>query len=510
MEKIPTKNFEASTNEEIKTLIESVERTDKIDINVLKEIFSQGKGDNFGLWNLVLSGHGLWPSDLEEMLIKPTTVIGDKTSKIKGIIESLKEKDYRESIIAGLKLKDVSYDSDFAFANVPFDDENLKKVIEVVENKKILNPKVLVVIGIGGSNLGTMAIHEAINGKFYNETNPKIKVYFVDTVDADYISTILNMVENELREYNNILVTVISKSGTTTETVGNFELFIELLRKYKKEKYKDYVVAITDKGSILEQYSNESGFAVLEIPKKVGGRYSVFTSVGLFPLAILGIGIAKLIEGAREMSQTCLSLDIEKNYSSVSASIFFYYYFKNIRISDTFLFAVNLEAVGKWYRQLVGESIGKEYDKNNKKVEIGITPTVSIGSTDLHSVAQLYLGGPNDKFTTFVDVQNNFTNLVLPKLNELEKLVSNIQGLEMSEIMNAIIQGTKTAYTKKQRAFCSVSLLDKSEKSIAKFLQFKMFEIAYLGHLFNINPFDQPNVELYKQETRNILKQGLK
>jgi len=154
----------------------------------------------------------------------------------------------------------------------------------------------------------------------------------------------------------------------------------------------------------------------------------------------------------------------------------------------------------------MGESIGKEFNKEKERVFEGITPTVSIGSVDLHSMAQIYLGGPYDKFTTFVNVKQNNSDVTVPNLSEYSKLVDVIQGKKLKEIMDAISIGTQTAFKKGERPFMEITLPDKTEYSIGQLLQLKMMEMMYLGFLLNVNPFDQPNVEDYKIETRKILE----
>jgi len=395
------------------------------------------------------------------------------------------------------------YDDDRASINLPYDKDMLSKVRQAVEDKSQLNPEYLVVVGIGGSNLGTMAVQEAVLGKFYNQLDPNVKVLYADTVDSDPINAIVKMVESTLERDCNIILNVISKSGTTTETVANFEIIIDSLRKHKKE-YEKYVVVTTDEDSKLWNLALKEGFSVLEIPKKVGGRYSVFSPVGLFPLGLLGIDIEHLLDGARFMRDACINLDIEQNLAAVGAAIQYRHYKNGKNITDLFLFSNNLEAVGKWCRQLIAESLGKEFNIKGERANVGITPTVSIGSTDLHSMAQLYLGGPYDKFTTFVRVENN-NSINVPRLEGYSELVSGIQGRSLKDIMDAILEGTKAAFRKDRRPFFEITLPDKSEHSIGQFLQFKMIETIYLAYLLDVNPFDQPNVESYKRETRKIL-----
>lgn len=178
---------------------------------------------------------------------------------------------------------------------------------------------------------------------------------------------------------------------------------------------------------------------------------------------------------------------------------------KQITIHDLFVFSVQLESLGKWYRQLVGESLGKEFDTDGNKVHVGITPTVSVGSIDLHSVGQLYLGGPYDKFISFLSIDEHKPTISVPKLAQFDELVANIQGKPLASIMQAILHGVKAAYKKSERPFCSFIWPTLSPYYLGQFMQLSLLEIVYLGNLLNVNPFDQPNVEQYKDETRKVL-----
>jgi len=397
------------------------------------------------------------------------------------------------------------YDTDYASVNLLEDAHMLQIVKATVQEKRKLQPSMLVVIGIGGSHLGTAAMHEALYGKLYNEQNPELKVYFADSVDTDYIYDIVLLVEQEIEKGHNVIINVVSKSGTTTETIANFEIFLSLLQRYRGIDYCNYVIVTTDEDSLLWDLAEKKKFSRLSVPKKVGGRYSVFSSVSLFPLAMLGVDINQLIAGARAMIAASIHTDIFTNNAALSAAILYLHYQKNITIHDTFLFSEDLENVGKWYRQLMGESIGKEFDRRGRQVFVGITPTVSIGSSDLHSVVQLYLGGPYDKFTSFISVQKSKSDITVPVLDEFKQLVAQIQGKQLSFIMDAILRGAYAAYQKNKRPFVIIELPEKSAYYLGQLLQFKMIEIIYLGYLLGINPFDQPQVELYKKETRKIL-----
>ena len=398
----------------------------------------------------------------------------------------------------------TGYNDNFSFINLPDDAKQLNVVKELIREKLILDPRLLVVVGIGGSNLGAIAVQEAILGKLYNLSDPRIRVLYADTTDPYLIRNIAKIMKATFENEGNVLLNVISKSGTTTETIANFRVLVGILKKHKRE-YKEYVVATSDRGSKLWNLAVREGFAALEIPVKIVGRYSVFSSVGLFPLGLLGINIESLLEGARKMRDLCLTIDLDKNPAAVTASIQYNHYVEGKNVFYLFFFSSDLESLGKWCRQLIAESLGKEFDRNGGKVNVGMTPTVSIGSTDLHSIAQLYLGGPYDKLVTFISVEDTGPKLLIPQDDEYSGLIPEINGRSLDEILNAILEGTKEAFRRSNRPFIEISLPDKTESSIGQFMHLKMIETVYLGRLLNVNPFDQPNVEKYKKETRRIL-----
>lgn len=399
----------------------------------------------------------------------------------------------------------LGYDTDYAFINVVNDAALLNAIKELAYAKKKLQPTMLLVVGIGGSNLGTLAVQQALCGMFYNEHNPEIKVYYLDTVDSDYTNDILLLAQQALEKDETVLLNVVSKSGTTTESIANFEIFLSLFKSYYEDEYKHYVIVTTDHGSALWQLAQEEQFATLTIPKKLGGRYSLFSAVGLFPLAMIGVDVYQLVRGAQSAIPNALSRDVFENKAAVSAAHIFAHYQQQMAIHNFFIFSVDLQGIGAWYRQLMGESIGKAQLRSGEKAAIGILPTTSIGSTDLHSMVQFYLAGPNSTYTTFLSVETNKSELIIPAQQQFEKIVHNIQDKPLATIMKAILHGVFQAYQEKNRPFSTIILQEKSAYCIGQLLQFKMFEIVYLAALLSISPFDQNEVELYKQATRKIL-----
>lgn len=394
------------------------------------------------------------------------------------------------------KLNSVKdYSNENASIHLPNDEQNLRIVNAAITLKQKLKPQLIVVVGIGGSNLGTIAVQEAILGKQWNLHNTP-RIMYADTTDPDSLQIIITEMQNTLRQGQQLILNVISKSGSTTETTANFEILLNVLKRHRKDSQK-YVVATTDKNSKLWQIATKNNYSVLEIPKNVGGRYSVLSPVGLFPLGMIGINIKELLDGAEWMKQQCLST---KSPATIGASILYLNTKAGKNIHDNFLFSTDLESLGKWYRQLLAESTGK--------TKPAPTPTVSIGSTDLHSMAQLYLGGPNDKYTTFVTTYYNNT-IKVPDYPEYNTLVENLQKKELNQIMKAIYSGVKTAYKKGKRTFTEIHMDGKTTYNIGAFMQLKMIETILLATLMKVNPYDQPAVEEYKKETQKILSRNI-
>lgn len=394
-----------------------------------------------------------------------------------------------------------------SFVNLPFDNELVGNVRRVVREKVTKQLKYVIVIGIGGSNLGAKAVYDALFG-YFDVLTPHYfpKMLWVDAVDGAFLTQLNTLFKLEIKDQKELLVVMISKSGTTTETVADAEIVLQSLeKKFSRQFVLDRTVIITDKDSGLWKRSGAFGITRLWVPEKMNGRYSVFSAVGLFPLTACGVDIKTLLDGAGRGRLACLSENLFKNPAAVSAAVIFLANKKGKTIHDTFIFEPALESVGKWYRQLVGESLGKEYNREGKVVHAGITPTVSIGSVDLHSVGQLYLGGPRDKITTFVSVERG-PDIKVPGQQLFPDLVEGISGRSTREIMSTILTGVKVAYRKRKLPLMEIILPDVSARSIGEFLQFKMLEVMYLGQLMEVNAFDQPNVEEYKQVTRHILK----
>jgi len=426
-----------------------------------------------------------------QFLYQNTTTLDD--ASILTTAESLDE--YSEKIAA--VISSSSYDEPECTVNLPTDASILSAVQRMVEKKKTPQMKYVIVIGIGGSNLGTKAVYDALWGHYDGlEPHRFPKILFLDTQDERILTKTISLLSS-CESPDEFVINVISKSGGTTETMANLEtLSPALLSRFGDITSR--MVFTTVENSAMHKKAQEKGVDVLFMPEMVGGRYSIFSTVGLFPLALVGVNIEQLRKGAENMRDICgnKSLALE-NPAKISASLLYLLSLQGKKINDNFIFLPQLESMGKWYRQLMGESIGKEGK--------GITPTVSMGSVDLHSVAQLYLEGPNDKTTTFITGGSPLADVNVPdKLTY--GIVPVIQGKRIFDIMQSIVGGTLIAYKNQKRAYMHVVFVKINEELLGEFMQFKMLEMMYLGKLLEVNTFDQTGVELYKVETKKLLE----
>lgn len=412
--------------------------------------------------------------------------------------------DYREHLAQ--VVKDRQADALEASLLLPEDDAYAQASYEVVEALRTPELKYVFVVGIGGSNLGTKAIFDALHmheSAFGFLSGPEL--LFSDTPDPTQLKAQVRLIEERVHTPEEVAIVVISKSGGTTETIFNAETLLAALAEKFQTVPKERVAVITDEGSKLWQAAEARGFLKAAVPEAVGGRFSVLSAVGLIPLALAGVDVEELRRGAADMLAVSL-LDSDDNLARASAAVLCASLESGKSIHDTFTFLPQLYSSGLWYRQLMGESVGKAYDLDGDLVHTGMTPTVSIGSTDLHSVAQLYLGGPRDKITTFLSLTNEADSLATPQKRVFPDLVPMINGRSAEEVMSAIYEGTKIAYQKNQLPFMEMVFEEISAYSLGAWLQSKMVEMMYLGHLLNVNTFDQPNVESYKVETKKILE----
>lgn len=352
----------------------------------------------------------------------------------------------------------------------------------------------IVVLGIGGSALGPICLAQTLGHLFSNEMSHGPKFHVLDNIDPTLIT--------ELEEVINLektLFIVITKSGTTPETIAQYCYFRDKCEQAKLT-INDHFVFITDaKKGLLREIANSEKIPSFEIPENVGGRFSVLTPVGLLPAALLGFNIDELIEGAKKIRDLFLSQDSEKNLPFTLATISYLLSKKGKNIEVLMPYSQKLIRFSDWYKQLLGESIGKRVNNKNEEVFSGLTPVNALGVTDQHSQTQLYNEGPNDKIITFIEVENLGPKLTIPNFTEHPNLTFN-------ELLQTEKKGTEMAYTKNDRPNITIKVDSVGENSLGALLLLLEAKIAFLGEFFEINAFDQPGVELSKQLTHELLQ----
>ncbi len=392
-------------------------------------------------------------------------------------------------------MQEFVYATPEQFISLPFDAKRLKAIMQAAQEKKDLKPTLVVLIGIGGSSLGTLAVYEALRQTCSCDGNAA-RLLCADTIDGQLTSTLLTEIEEEWQRGGKVLSIVVSKSGTTMETLINAACCFEITKKHS-QNYAQWITIITDQDSPLWKLGQAEKFQLLEVPKNVGGRFSVFSAVGLFPLAVLGVEVEQLLAGAR----AAVHGEVHARTAGELAAYVYLQYERGLHMHDMFTFVPALYACGQWWRQLVGESLGKE---RVGREPVGITPTVSLGTNDLHSVAQLYLAGPDERFTIFISCEQQGADVAIPQ-NIFSELARLEKGISVARVHDAIFGGVCAAYEQKKRAFMTITFDAITAHEVGYFLQLQMMSVVYLGALFEVNVFDQPQVELYKQKTRQRL-----
>ncbi len=355
---------------------------------------------------------------------------------------------------------------------------------------------ILIVIGIGGSYLGARAAIELLRSPFYNNLKKDTAdIYFVgNNVSPSYLQEVLSICEGK-----DIAVNVISKSGTTTEPALAFRVFKTLLeKKYGAEGAKERIYCTTDKArGTLKELADKNGYETFVIADDVGGRYSVLTAVGLLPIAVAGCDIKKMMDGAKEAQLAFDNSDVTQNDCYKYAATRFALYQKGKGVEIMVSFDPAYAMMSEWYKQLFGESEGKD----NK----GIYPSSVTFSTDLHSLGQFIQEGPRMMFETFIDIKN-------PKQDFfIEADENNFDGLnflsnqEMSKVNRKVMEATILAHTEGGVPAVVLEVPEINEYEFGYMVYFFEKACAVSGYLLGVNPFNQPGVESYKKNMFALL-----
>lgn len=380
-------------------------------------------------------------------------------------------------------------------------------VEDIIATAKQISDKyeAFVVLGIGGSALGPIAIHQALRHLHYNELSKAKRggprLYVEDNVDPERMEALLDVIDVETTMFN-----VVTKSGSTSETMSQYLIIEKILKEKLGDKFAEHIVATTDekKGNLIK-LAKENSLKTFYVPDGVGGRFSELCPVGLLAAAVCGIDIKALLAGAAYMDEICAEHDVWKNPAYMLATLQYIAMGKGLNISVLMPYADSLKYMADWYAQLWAESLGKRYDNDGKIVNAGQTPAKSLGVTDQHSQVQLYTEGPFDKVLTFVGVDKYRSDVAIPHGCEHIPDVAFLGGHSLNELIKTEQTATEYALLKSGHMSNSITLPVVNEFTVGQLLYLFEVETAFAGELLNINAFDQPGVEEGKNATYAFL-----
>ncbi|MBO4989165.1 MAG: glucose-6-phosphate isomerase [Clostridia bacterium] len=362
-----------------------------------------------------------------------------------------------------------------------------------------------VVLGIGGSALGPIAIFQALCHLHYNELPKKIrkgpKFYVEDNVDPVRMKELLDVIDPAKTCFN-----VISKSGATSETMTQYLIISDELKK-AGVNIKDHMIFTTDakKGNLNKISAELGGIKSYVLPDGVGGRFSELSPVGLLPAAVLGIDVNGLLAGAAYMDKICSKRSMDENPALMSAVIQYMAMQSGKNIGVMMPYSDNLKYISDWYAQLWAESLGKNKTLTGEDCNVGQTPVKALGVTDQHSQVQLYTEGPFDKIVTFLSVANYTHKTPIAKGCENIPDVGFLGGHTMEELIQAENKATAIALSKAGRLNYTITVPEVNAFTIGELLFLFELQTAYAGAMFNINTFNQPGVEAGKKATFALL-----
>lgn len=381
---------------------------------------------------------------------------------------------------------------------VNYDKDEFER-IKAAAKKIQSDSDVLIVIGIGGSYLGARAAIEYLRHGFYNEMEKEDRktpqIYYVgNSMSSNYLQDVIDVMGDK-----DFSINVISKSGTTTESAIAFRIFRKLLvQKYGEAEAAKRIYSTTDKArGALKTMSDEKGYECFVIPDDVGGRFSVLTAVGLLPIAVSGADIDQLMEGAAKGRELAMNTAYEENASLLYAAARNVFYRKGKNIEILANYEPSMHYIAEWWKQLFGESEGKD--------QRGIFPASVDLTTDLHSMGQYIQDGLSMKFETVLNIEKSRTTIVLEaEENDLDGL-NYIANKELDYVNKCAMQGTIAAHTEGGVPNLMVHIPEQNEFYLGELFYFFEFAVAVSGYLNNINPFDQPGVEFYKKNMFKLL-----
>ena len=364
----------------------------------------------------------------------------------------------------------------------------------------------VLVLGIGGSALGGIAVTEALLKPYWNLLSPEQRnglprIFFMDNIDPDSMSGLLDILD-----LKKTLVIVITKSGDTAETMSQFLVLKDRLEKELGDSYRQNIVATTDKRTgILRQIAEQEGYKTFVVPDDVGGRFSVFSAVGLLPFALVGIDIDEITNGIKDMDLVLKNTDINGNIAAQNALLHYLLDTKKGKNMSVMMpYSTRLRYISDWYAQLWAESLGKSYNCDGQVVHCGQTPIKALGVTDQYSQIQLYNEGPNNKIINFIRVEGFDVNLDIPKIFEYTG-IGYLGGQSINKLLNAEADSTRVALADYNRPSVTITLPKIDGYHIGQLLYMLEVQTAIAGALYKIDAFNQPGVDQSKNYTYALM-----
>lgn len=391
------------------------------------------------------------------------------------------------------------------WTDLPYNQKDIVADINATAKTIRKTAKNFVVLGIGGSALGPIAVFQALCHLHYNDLPNKCrkgpKFYVEDNVDPERMKALLDVINVEETVFN-----VITKSGATSETMTQYLIIYGILKKRLGDKAKDHIIATTSEntGNLIKLAESE-GFKTFYIPDGVGGRFSELCPVGLLPAAVLGIDIGEMLAGAAYIDRICSTDKFHKNPALINAALQILAMRKGKNISVMMPYSDGLKYFADWYCQIWAESLGKEVDLSGNVVNAGQTPVKSLGVTDQHSQVQLYTEGPYDKVVTFLAVDKYRAEIVISEGCADIPDVHFLCGHTMNELISAERSATEYALTVKGRMNHTIYLPEINPFTIGELIYYFELETAFAGEMLNVNTYNQPGVENGKNATYALL-----
>ncbi|NRA56887.1 MAG: glucose-6-phosphate isomerase [Phycisphaerales bacterium] len=362
----------------------------------------------------------------------------------------------------------------------------------------------IVVLGIGGSALGNIALQSALNPLTHNlksdRTHPRLLV--LDNADPVPFHQTMSLITGEDPTFDRTLFVVISKSGETAETAAQFLIVRDMLQQARGDGHADRLIAVTDpeKGT-MRRLCDAAGYETLPVPEGVGGRFSALSPVGLISCALCGIDIDELLDGAAAMEQACRSGDLHGNPAALLATVLVELGQRQGKTVHVMMpYANQLYLMADWWRQLWAESLGKIVRGVQGVTYAGFTPVKALGATDQHSQVQLYREGPNDKAVIFLEVETFSSDVTIPA-GLGEDALAYLEGSSLATLLSAEKKATEFALTESRRPNLTIKFPEVTSHTVGQFMMLWQVATAYAGLMLGVDAYDQPAVELGKKAT---------